>query len=94
MSSRDIADTMDPHGCLMVYGCVIFNAAVALLPHGELTDIECRFEKRKGKIFFRFKNETSYHYEHDWETYIQSFRESCIVSNKKIMYYVEFMSNS
>ena len=94
MYNRDIANAMDSHDCMIGYGCVIFNAAVALLPSGELTDIDCHFERRKEKIVFRFRNDPSYHYEHNWETYIQFFRESCIVSSRKNMYYVEFMSNS
>lgn len=101
MTGRDIADAMDSHQSYIGYGTFIFNpdilASMDLDTAGDIPVYDARWKiemhNKVKYIRFSFRDDSSYHYVHRLDDYLELVCKSHIVSSRGVTYMVEMLNN-
>ena len=91
---QDLADAFVVKGVVEAYGCFMYHSDILLKEEGYFPCGSVHFSKADGKIRFRFVEDASFNYEHDWENY-QSYLYTSVFTDraKTAVFFLELLEN-
>lgn len=96
MSLIDVADTMVLKNMFMIYGVFIFDMSILIKDSGVIPFSNAYYEinRKKRRISFTFRGDTSLAYEHDLDTYLSYVSRSIFTNSDSSRYFaIELLYN-
>lgn len=86
---KELALAFDAHEFNIVWSVLLFDQQVFYKDEGLIEDVNAKFERKKGKIYFSFVGDPSLNYCHDYNSYIHLLTQQILVTPKGRVYIIE-----